>query len=154
MKMKLTTPVAIAAIAAASLAFGQSSTKDNASQGVVQAITQLEVQWADAIVRADVAAQDRIEAPDYMFSGPDGELQTRAENDAELTSGASKTASMKIDDLKVRVLGDTAIVHGLETETSTYKGADTSGQYRFTDVFVKRDGAWVAVATHVSQVKK
>jgi ketosteroid isomerase-like protein len=54
----------------------------------------------------------------------------------------------------VRVFGDTVIVHGLETEKSTYKGADSSGQYRFTDVFIKRDGVWVAVAEHGSKVRK
>jgi hypothetical protein len=45
-------------------------------------------------------------------------------------------------------------VHGLDTEKSSYKGKDTSGQYRFTDVFVKRNGLWHAVATHASKVAK
>jgi hypothetical protein len=54
----------------------------------------------------------------------------------------------------VRVYGDTAIASGLGTEKSTYKGKDTSGQYRYTDVFVKRNGTWQAVATHGSKVTK
>jgi ketosteroid isomerase-like protein len=54
----------------------------------------------------------------------------------------------------VHVDGDTAVVFGLETEKSTYKGADSSGQYRFTDVFVKRNGVWKAIATHVTKVAK
>jgi hypothetical protein len=45
-------------------------------------------------------------------------------------------------------------VSGLETEKSKYDGKDSSGQYRFTDVFVKQGGAWKAVSTHVSKVKK
>ena len=57
-----------------------------------------------------------------------------------------------LDDLKVRVYGDTAIVFGLETEKSTIHGKDMSGQHRFTDVFVKRDGRWQAVASHLSRV--
>jgi hypothetical protein len=45
-----------------------------------------------------------------------------------------------------------AIVLGLETEKSMIHGKDMSGQYRFTDVFVKRDGRWQAVASHASRV--
>jgi ketosteroid isomerase-like protein len=152
--MKLTLPIAALALAAASVALGEAPANEGGSQAVVQTITQLENQWAAAIAKNDVVAQDKIEAPDYMFSGSNGELMTRADMDGDVVSGAARTESMKLDEVKVRVLGDTAIVHGLETEKSTYKGADTSGQYRFTDIFVKRDGAWAAVATHASLVKK
>jgi uncharacterized protein (TIGR02246 family) len=151
--MKLNVPMAALAMAAASIALGESPAKD-ADSADVRAVTQLETQWLAALAKGDVAAVDRIEAPDFIFSGPGGELQNRAENDADMASGAAKTESMRFDELKVRVLGDTAIVHGLETEKSSYKGEDTSGQYRFTDVFVKRGGAWAAVATHVSMVRK
>jgi ketosteroid isomerase-like protein len=49
--------------------------------------------------------------------------------------------------------GDTAVVHGLWTEKSTLNGKDTSGQYRFTDTFIKRDGRWQAVATFSTKLK-
>ena len=48
--------------------------------------------------------------------------------------------------------GDMAIVLGLETEKSKIHGKDMSGQYRFTDVFVKRDGRWQAIASPLSRV--
>jgi len=57
-------------------------------------------------------------------------------------------------DMKVHVYGDTAIVTGLNTTKGTFKGKDTSGAYRFTDVFVKRDGRWQVVATRASLVAK
>ena len=81
-------------------------------------------------------------------------MQTRAEANAELKSGAMTFESFKLDDLKVRVIGDTAVVHGLDTEKTTYKGKDVSGQIRFTDIFVKRDGKWLCVATPASKVEK
>ena len=101
-----------------------------------------------------MATIERMEAPDYMFTDPDGNLNTKAESDGMIKSGDVKIASFKIDDLKVRVKGTTAVVHGLETEKSTYKGTDTSGQYRFTDVFVKHNGTWKAIATQSSKVVK
>ena len=56
--------------------------------------------------------------------------------------------------MKVHVYGDTAVVTGLNTIKSTLNGKDTSGAYRFTDVFVKRDSRWQVVATQASSVQK
>ena len=128
---------------------------DKAADGSVgKAIRQLEDDWAAALVKADKAVVDRIVAPEWVLTTPDGQMQTKAQADAELASGAMKFASFHLDDLQVKVYGDTAIAFGLETEKSTFNGKDVSGQYRFTDVFVKRGGRWMAVATHVSMVVK
>jgi len=144
------------AAAAAGLVLVQSSAKaQEAGNGDVEKmIAKMEDDWAAALLNADLATIDRIEAPDYTLADQDGNLMTRAQSDAELKAGDYKATAFKNDEVKVRVYGDTAIVSGLETETSTYKGKDSSGQYRFTDVFVKRDGAWQAVATHTSKVAK
>ena len=119
-----------------------------------QIIKQLEQEWADALLKRDQAAIDRITSADWVLTDPEGTLIAKAQADADLKSGTVKFESYKLDELKVRVYGDTAVVHGLETEKSSYKGKDTSGQYRFTDVFVKRNGRWQAIATHVTRVVK
>jgi ketosteroid isomerase-like protein len=144
------------AAAAACFALVQSSAKaqDAGNGDVEKMISKMEDDWAAALLNADLAAIDRIEAPDYTLADQDGNLMTRSQSDAELKAGDYKATAFKNDEVKVRVYGDTAIVSGLETETSTYKGKDSSGQYRFTDVFVKRDGGWQAVATHTSKVAK
>ena len=154
--MKRIVQILLLAAAATSLAFGQSPAKDQkpANGNDEQIIKQMEQDWSVALVKRDMAVIDRMEAPDYMFSDPEGSLSTKAESDAELKSGAVMIESFKIDDLKVRIFGTTAVVHGLETEKSTYKGKDTSGQYRFTDVFVKRNGVWQAVTTQATKVVK
>jgi ketosteroid isomerase-like protein len=144
------------AAAAAGLALVQSSAKaQEAGNGDVEKmIAKMEDDWSAAMLNADLAAIDRIEAPDYTLADQDGNLMAREQLDASLKSGEYKATAFKNDEVKVRVYGDTAIVSGLETETSTYKGKDSSGQYRFTDVFVKRDGVWQAVASHTSKVAK
>ena len=119
-----------------------------------QVIKQLEQEWAEALQKRDQAAIDRIVARDWMLTDPEGALITKGQADADLNSGALKFESFKLDAMTVRVYGDTAVVHGLETEKSSYKGKDTSGQYRFTDVFVKRNGRWQAIATHVTRFVK
>ncbi len=119
-----------------------------------QIIKQLEQEWADALMKRDQAAIDRIRSADWVLTDPEGALIAKAQADADLKSGTVKFESFKLDEMKVRVYGDTAVVHGLETRKSSYKGKDTSGQYRFTDVFVKRNGRWQAIATHVTRVAK
>ena len=117
-------------------------------------IRQIEQEWGNALVKADIAALDRILAADYVFTDSDGQMQTKAQNLANFKSGAVKIESFTINEMKPRILGDVAIVHGMSTEKSSDKGKDTSGQYRWTDVFAKRGGRWLAVTTHASKVAK
>ena len=153
--MKRTIPMAVLAVAAA-LAFGEpSATAPKPQAGSAeQIISQIEQDWGVALMKHDIAAIDQFVSPEWMMTDPDGALADKAQSDAELKSGVLTIESFKIDDLKVHVDGDTAVAYGLETEKSSYKGTDSSGQYRFTDVFVKRHGVWKAIATHISKVAK
>ena len=119
-----------------------------------QIIRQLMQDWAEALVKGDQAAIDRITSADWMLTDPQGMLISKAQSDAHRKSGTVKFESFKLDELKVRVYGDTAVVHGLATRKSSYQGKDTSGQYRSTDVFIKSNGRWQAIAAHVTRVAK
>ncbi|HYW15816.1 MAG TPA: nuclear transport factor 2 family protein [Allosphingosinicella sp.] len=61
--------------------------------------------------------------------------------------------SMNVRDLKVRLMGDVAVVQGVDEEVTSVDGKDTSGTWAFTDVFARRNGAWVAIASHTSEIK-
>ena len=58
-----------------------------------------------------------------------------------------------LDDVPVRVFGDTAIVDVDQTEKSRHGAEDFSGTYMFTNVWVKRNGEWKAVASHGSRIR-
>ncbi len=116
------------------------------------ALTQMEKDWGQAMVKNDEATLHRLMADDWSMTTPDGAVQTKTEALADLKSGNLKFESTEVDDIKVRVFGNTAVVTGHSRDKSTYKGKDVSGEYRFTDVFVKRNGKWQAVATQVTQV--
>ena len=55
--------------------------------------------------------------------------------------------------MKVRVFGDTAVVTGTDDEISMEDGKKSTDHYVWTDVFVKRNGKWVAVASQTAQIK-
>jgi ketosteroid isomerase-like protein len=147
---------AVLAVVAASLVSGPltAAEPEMTSGSVEKTIIKLELDWGNALAKGDVAWIDGICADDWMITDPEGNLITKEQSDADMKSGALAIESFKIDDLVVHVHGDTAVAFGLETEKSKYKGADSSGQYRFTDTFAKRDGKWMAVATHVTKVVK
>lgn len=119
-----------------------------------EALTKIENEWGTAMVKLDFATFDRIVSPDWILSTPDGGQQTKAEAVADLKSGKIKFESFKVDELKIRVYGNAAVVFGLTTEKMTFNGQAMNGQNRFTDTFIKRDGKWQCVATHVTAVQK
>ena len=55
--------------------------------------------------------------------------------------------------MDVKVLGNVAVVQGSDTEKSSAGGKDTSGKWVWMDVFVKREGKWVAVRSQSAMVK-
>jgi quercetin dioxygenase-like cupin family protein len=116
------------------------------------ALMQIERDWGKALIAGDTAAMDRFVAPEWTLTNPMGHVESKADADAALRSGDLDFESMTAQDLKVKVYGDTAIVTGQSLDKAKYKGQDVSGTFRFTDVFVKREGKWVAISTHVTPV--
>ena len=55
--------------------------------------------------------------------------------------------------MDVKVIGSIAVVQGSDTEKSSNKGKDTSGKWVWMDVFVNRDGKWMAVRSQSAMVK-
>ncbi len=134
-------------------AYSTLSTKVAAqTANVEQTLLQLERDWDLANAKNDTAALERILAPEYVTTDSDGRLTTRAETFARRKSGAVKFTAFTSDDHKVHVVGDTAIVTGRSTIKAFRDGKDWSGQERWTDVFVRRNGRWQAVATHSSRI--
>jgi uncharacterized protein (TIGR02246 family) len=126
---------------------------DSLSPGVEeQALMQIERDWAVANVKNDWAAFDKILAAEHA-SNVDGVITLKKQFLANMRSGALKIASATAGEMKVLILGETGIVHGLWMEKSTLNGKDTSGTYRYTDIFAKRDGRWQCVAGHANKVQ-
>ena len=119
---------------------------------VEQTLLQLERDWEQANAKNDTAALERILAPAFVTTDSDGRLVTRAEMFARRESGAVKYTAFTQDDYKVHVVGDTAVVTGRSTIKGIRDGKDLNGRERWTDVFVRRNGNWQAVASHSSRI--
>jgi len=119
----------------------------------IEQITNIEREWSESFVKHDASVPQRVEAEDFTMVDPDGKLLNKAEDIKNMTGDVVLTAS-KVDDLKVRIFGDAAVAVGVSSVKGHDKKNDISGQYRWTDTFVKQNGEWRAVASQVTFVKK
>lgn len=129
------------------------ATKDKKSGSVEEELMKLERDGVEAMRRNDISYFEKLEAPDYIFIDPGGMVHTREEDLAIARSGDLKIESMNIDEMKVRVYGDTAVVTGQSTVKGSFKTHDISGKYRWTDVFVKRNGKWQIVNAQLTPIQ-
>jgi hypothetical protein len=112
----------------------------------------LEDAWVNAIVQKNFNVLNHVLADDFAGISPNGYPFTKAEAIADLQSGAYVVRSMALDNVKVRVFDDMAIVTCYQKETSTFGDQNSSGRYAFTDVWVKRNGTWQAVSSQGTPV--
>lgn len=114
--------------------------------GVEQTLMQIERDATAAILKRDAAKLGSFMADDFVFTGPDGATQTKAQLLADVKSGDLQLDASDISDMKVRVFGDTAVVTYTTADKGKYKARDITGRYRWIDVFVRRSGKWQLVA--------
>ena len=117
-----------------------------------KALLQLERDWSEAFVKKDLAALDRILANEFQANYVDF-VGNKKQFLSLLKRSNSKTESAVNSEMRALVFGDRAIVNGLATDKSSMGGKDTSGQGRWTDVFVKRDGRWQCVTGYSAKVQ-
>ena len=121
-----------------------------AAEDTTKAITDLENEWVTAIVKKDTGTIDRLLADD--FSGTtDDQIYSKADAIEDVKSGTHE--SLDLDNIKVRLFGDTAVVTMGQNEKSRHGKTDFTGHYLFTDVWAKKNGQWFAVASHGSRVR-
>jgi ketosteroid isomerase-like protein len=123
--------------------------------GAEREIRGLEAQLARAVVHPDRALYDRLLADDFTHTSHSGAFKSRAEwmgedkfgDNAAPRPGRTSYEAFEVDDLAVRVYGDTAVATGRTTPKGVdAKGQPIRGRYRFLRVWVKRHGRWQAVA--------
>jgi uncharacterized protein (TIGR02246 family) len=108
----------------------------------LSAVVRLNDDYIDAVRTSNVKRFGEILADDFLCTMSDGTLVNRVEF---LAHAAKPTTArdLAVQDVNVRMLGDTAIVHA--ATTFTYPDG-RHGRGRYTDVWMKRDGRWLAVA--------
>jgi len=118
-----------------------------ASKSDLDVLLDLNRDYIRSVQNSDVLRFDEILADDFLCSNPDGSLVDRP---AFLEQVAMPVTIMNLEahDVRVRILGGVAIIHARTTYTQPDGRA---GAGRYTEVWARREGRWLAVSAHVTR---
>lgn len=123
------------------------STATTARKGDIEELIGLNRDYISSVQNGDVRRFDEILADDFLCSNPDGSLIDRAAF-LKQTARPVTISDLQVHDVHVRLMGDFAIIHA----RTTYTLADGKpGGGRYTDVWARRAGSWLAVSAHVTR---
>ncbi len=141
MRRSLALVIAVVSLAA-SLPVAAAQADDRAE------LARLNDDYVRAVLMSDAARFEQILAADFRNTNPDGTLLDRSGFLAQVAR-PSNLRSLRAEGVEIRILGDTAIVHA-RTVYETTDGRPGSGRY--TDVWRRDGGRWLAVAAHVTRL--
>jgi hypothetical protein len=110
-------------------------------------LTDLNTGYVRSVQESDTRWFDEHLAPDFLCTNSDGSLLDRRAF-LEHVAHPATIKDLKAHDVAVRRFGDTAIIHARTTYT---RPDGTAGASRYTDVWVRRGGRWLAVAAQVTR---
>ncbi len=119
---------------------------------VEQAILKLETEWVEALIKADIAALERLYSDQLTYTHSSGPTDTKAQYLTNLKAGKTKYESLVREDVKVRVYGNTA----LHISKTNYKlisnGQPSSFAVKMLHVWVKEGSSWRMVAHQTTRL--
>jgi hypothetical protein len=119
------------------------------SEDVQNTVSQLEHEWVDAIVKKDVATLQKVIADDFVGVSSSGGSYTKSLAIQDVQNGQYVVEKMELTEVAVTPFGpNTAVAFTTQDEASHYGITNTSGRYRYMDVWMLRNGQWQVVASH------
>ena len=114
----------------------------------------LERLWNEAQVNRDSSALDALVSDRFIDTEWDGEVSNTTKFLADIRDPLFKPTSVNIQEPKVNLFGDTAVITGIYRTKGTYQGKAYDHLGRFTDTWIQENGKWQCVASHTSLLKK
>src|SRR5260370_28895531 len=128
-------------------------TKDKiTSDQVRDALLKLTDQITPAKSKKDVAQLERLLTDDFILTNPAGFVASRSEYLDGVKADAATYESVSNHDQVVNVYDNAAVVTGSTIVKGRYAGHDIGGEFRFTNVFIKRPNGWQCAATQLTRV--
>ena len=118
-----------------------------ASTSELDTLADLNRDYIESVQHSDVSRFEEILADDFLCSNPDGSLVDKAAF-LEQTAKPVAIKNLTAHDVQIRLLGDVAIIHARTTYLMPDGG---EGAGRYTDVWARREGRWLAVSAHVTR---
>ena len=103
-----------------------------------------------AMLASDVDGLDRLLHSELLAVGPDGQLADKAMDLEAHRSGAFEIFELIEEEMRLKVVGETALTLVVLAIKGTINGADVSGRYRYTRTWTSAAGEWQVVGAHIS----
>src|SRR3989440_6505901 len=153
--MKRLLVIAILTIAWLPLVSGQTNSGTTAqNNSVEQEILRLEREQLKAFAQADKAAFERLVTDDLTITHGYGEVLTKAQEMAVMRPSTPERPlpALSIEDPKVRIYGDAAVMTGSLVETN--RDGRRELVLRFTNTYVKQKEQWRMVAGQLTTLSR
>ena len=113
----------------------------------IETLSRLNEEYIRSVATSDVRRFEELLSDDFLNSNPDGSLVNRTAF-LNQVGKRSTVPDLQCEDVRIRLMGDIAIVHGRTTYT---KPDGQAGAGRYTDIWALQDGRWRCVAAHVTR---
>jgi ketosteroid isomerase-like protein len=123
------------------------STTTDTTAADLDTLHRLNDDYIHSVQYSDVRRFDELLADDFLCSDSAGALLNRRAF-LEHTAQPVPFTDLTVHDVNVRLLGDFAIIHARTTYTLRDGRAGAS---RYTDVWARRDGRWLAVSAQITR---
>jgi len=145
--MKLILLATVVVFVATGLAFGQSAKKNDA---IEQEIRKLDAAQADAVLRGDLAALDKLWSEDFTVTNPFNEI---GKGDRIRSGALTYSSFVRVPEL-IQIHKNTVIVMGRETVVPKGNSPDAGKTInrRYTHIWMERKGKWRLVARHANNI--
>ena len=118
----------------------------------VAELTRLSDAWDKAIVRTDEKAIADNMAEDFRQIDPNANLETKQSFVAGIIDPKLTIDPYTVEEFEVRLYGDTALLSGRTHMTGKYDGQAFESNYRYIDIYVRRNGAWKIVSVQITRI--
>ena len=114
-------------------------------------LRSIEQSLARAYVKGDRAFIERVLDSEWTVTGAGGQVLNKQQVLREtFESTERQVKAVRIDRVRVRLYGDSAIVTGRSWARGTYRGQQMEGTFLFTDIFVRRNLQWKVVSSQAT----
>jgi len=133
-------------VLAGSVSEAQASARPSESQTTATARTLIDLEngWARGVVRRDTALFGRMLDPRFVYT-EDAAVMNKADVIKSIRDG-DRVESASNSDMVVHDHGGTAVVTGILRLRGRAANGPFDRRYRFTDTWMRRNGAWRIIA--------
>lgn len=116
-------------------------------------IARIETGWAQAIVERNTRWFEHTLAADWRIVLPGGKVWEKTEFLDALGSARLIIEQYRVLEVEPRIYGETAVVIGRGEVRGKTELGPFENEERWTSVYVRQDGHWRCVSTHVGIAK-